>query len=141
MRYVALFDDFNQMDESYSFDQESLLEAKINQMVMLKEGCTAAWEVQEFIDFFSPVVNTLNESASLEDKELLLEKAYHTYELGVLYENKKEWFEDNEKIHYLVDQEEDDQKVILFKNNQLHFIQKESLEAVQKGEQIGRAHV
>jgi len=136
MRYVALFDDFNQMDESYSFDQESLLEAKINQMVMLKEGCTAAWEVQEFIDFFSPVVNTLNESASLEDKELLLEKAYHTYELGVLYENKKEWFEDNEKIHYLVDQEEDDQKVILFKNNQLHFIQKESLEAVQRGELI-----
>lgn len=34
MRYLSLFDDFSKVDESYNFDSDSMLESKINQMVL-----------------------------------------------------------------------------------------------------------
>jgi len=131
MKYVALFDDFDSIDESYSFESDSLLEAKLNQMTMLREGCLAAWTRSEFSEFFSPM---LNENNNDEERGFLLEKAYHTYELGVMYENNQDWFDGGDDIYYMKDPESD--SAILFKNGRLHMIENESLEAAKRGELI-----
>jgi hypothetical protein len=130
MRYLSLFDDFSQIDESYSFDSDSLFEAKMNQMTDLKENCMASWDFEDFKDFFNPYVN---ESVSDEDRGILMEKAYYTYELGVLYEHNKEWFSGSDNIYYLEDNSNDVPRAILFKNNRLHIISGETLNKLKEG--------
>ena len=130
MRYLSLFDDFSQIDESYSFDSDSLFEAKMNQMTDLKENCMASWDFEDFKNFFNPYVN---ESVSDEDRGILMEKAYYTYELGVLYEHNKEWFSGSDNIYYLEDNSNDVPRAILFKNNRLHIISGESLSKLKEG--------
>ena len=38
MKYLSLFDDFAKVDESYNFDSDGLLEAKINSKVKVEFG-------------------------------------------------------------------------------------------------------
>jgi hypothetical protein len=64
MKYLSLFDDFAKVDESYNFDSDGLLEAKINQMSSLRENCMAAWDFPEFKNFFG---GSLNENNSEEE--------------------------------------------------------------------------
>ncbi len=78
----------------------------------LKENVTARLGMKEFSNLFD---NTLFESSS---DDLLLEKAYFTYELGLLYENRKDWFGDNKQIYAL----ESGDQCILFKNNTLFLV-------------------
>ena len=53
MRHLSLFDGFNQIEESYKFDNDSLLEAKINRMFSLKNnGCSVGYSMDEFKDLF-----------------------------------------------------------------------------------------
>ena len=72
MKYLSLFDDFAKVDESYNFDSDSLLEAKINQMSSLRENCMAAWDFSEFKNFFG---GSLNENNTEGENQLLLEQA------------------------------------------------------------------
>jgi hypothetical protein len=131
MKHLSLFDDYNKMDESsYSFDDDSLIEAKINQMVMLKEGCMASWDFNEFSDFFGP---TLNENNTDEENSILMEKAYYTYELGVLYEHNKGWFDSPDKIYYLEDNSSDNPRGVLFKDNKVHILSGETLNKLKEG--------
>jgi hypothetical protein len=78
----------------------------------LRENVTARLGMKEFSNLFD---NTLFESSS---DNLLLEKVYSTYELGLLYENRKDWFGDNKQIYAL----ESGDQCILFKNNTLFLV-------------------
>ena len=78
----------------------------------LTENVKVKLEMKEFSGLFN---NSIFES---ESDPLLLEKAYSTYELGLLYENRKDWFEDEEQIFMI----ESEDKCILFKNNSLFII-------------------
>ena len=133
MRYLSLFDDFSKVDESYNFDSEGVLEAKINQMSSLRENCMAAWDFSEFKNFFK---GSLNENNSEEENEVLLEKAYSTYELGVLYENNQDWFESKEDIFFLSGENIEEGHVVLFKNNRLHIIKESTLERLKDGSEL-----
>ena len=119
MKYLSLFDDFTKVDESYNFDSDGLLEAKINQMSSLRENCMAAWDFSEFKNFFG---GSLNENNTEGENQLLLEQAYYTYELGVLYENNQDWFNTKGEIFFLSDENLAEGHVILFKNNRLHIV-------------------
>jgi len=130
MKHLALFDDYDQMDESYSFDNDSLIESKINQMNSLRENCMAAWDFQTFSDFFG---GYLNENSSDEERGMLMEKAYYTYELGLLYENNKDWFVGEKNIYYLEDNSGDIPRAILFKDNRLHIISGDTLNKLKEG--------
>ena len=77
-----------------------------------EEGLQAKFGINEFSSLFE---SALFES---ESDNMLLEKAYGTYELGLLYENRKSWFEDEEKIYML----EGDGHKILFKENSMFII-------------------
>jgi len=95
MRHLSLFDGFNQIEGSYKFDSDSLLEAKINQMFSLKNnGCSVGYSIDEFKNLFRS--SHLLESHGYDESEALLEKAYNIYELGMLEESKSHWF-DNER--------------------------------------------
>lgn len=130
MKYISLFDDFSKVDESYSFDNDSLLESKLNQMNSLKENCMAAWDFGTFSDFFNGFIN---ESVSDAERGILLEKAYYTYELGVLYEHNKDWFNSRDNIYYLEDHSNDVPRAILFKDNRLHIISGETISKLKEG--------
>ena len=130
MKYLSLFDNFNQVEESYNFDNDSLIESKVNQMSMLREGCMAAWDFNEFSNFFGP---TLNENNTEEENNFLMEKAYYTYELGVLYEHNQDWFEGGSNIIYLEDNSTYEGYSILFKNNRLHIIKESTLSKLKEG--------
>lgn len=133
MKHLSLFDNFDQLEESYSFESDSLLEAKLNQMVMLREGCMASWDFSQFKDFFGP---SLNENNTEEENNALLEQAYYTYELGVLYEHKKEWFDKPGNILYLSDQAISEGHIILFKDNTLHIIKESTLDKLHEGVEL-----
>ena len=53
-----------------------------------------------------------------ESDNMLLEKSYAMYELGMLYESKKDWFADDEKIFML----ESELGTVLFKNGSVFII-------------------
>ncbi|NBU99429.1 MAG: hypothetical protein EBS19_14680, partial [Spirochaetia bacterium] len=105
-----------------------------NQMTGLREGCMAAWDKNEFFQFFTPMIN---ESIDYEERDLVLEKAYITYELGVMYENNQDWFIGGDKIYSLVDPETNN--AILFKNGKLHILQQESIESLSRGELVNES--
>jgi len=133
MRYLSLFDDFTKVDESYNFDSDSLLEAKINQMSSLRENCMAAWDFSEFKNFFG---GSLNENSSEEENHLLLEQAYYTYELGVLYEHNQNWFNSEGEISYLKNENTPEGYVVLFKNNGLHIVKESTLERLMNNSEL-----
>ena len=133
MKYISLFDDFTKVEESYSFDNDSLLESKLNQMNSLKENCMAAWDFGTFGDFFNGFIN---ESVSDAERGILLEKAYYTYELGVLYEHNKDWFNSGDNIYYLEDNSNDVPRSILFKDNRLYIISGETITKLREGLEI-----
>jgi ElaB/YqjD/DUF883 family membrane-anchored ribosome-binding protein len=78
----------------------------------LSEGVQAKLGIKEFSGLFG---SSLFESK--EDK-ILLEKAYGTYELGLLYESRKSWFETETPIYML----EGEGHKILFKDNSMFII-------------------
>jgi hypothetical protein len=133
MKYLSLFDDFTKVDESYNFDSDSLLEAKINQMSSLRENCMAAWDFSEFKNFFG---GSLNENSSEEENHLLLEQAYYTYELGVLYEHNQNWFNSEGEISYLKNENTPEGYVVLFKNNGLHIVKESTLERLMNNSEL-----
>jgi len=133
MRYLSLFDDFTKVDESYNFDSDSLLEAKINQMSSLRENCMAAWDFSEFKDFFG---GSLNENSSEEENNMLLEQAYYTYELGVLYEHNQDWFSSKGEIFFLSGENIEEGHVVLFKNNRLHIVKESTLERLMNKSEL-----
>ena len=133
MKYLSLFDDFTKVDESYNFDSDGLLEAKINQMSSLRENCMAAWDFSEFRNFFG---GSLNENNSEEESNLLLEQAYYTYELGVLYEHNQDWFNSEGEISYLKNENTPEGYVVLFKNNGLHIIKESTLERLMNKSEL-----
>ena len=133
MKYLSLFNDFDKVEESFNFDSDNVLEAKINQMSMLRENCMASWDFSIFKDFFG---GSLNENNSEEENQYLLEKAYYTYELGVLYEHKKDWFETKGNVIYLTDDSVAEGHVILFKDNQLHIITENTFNKLQENAEL-----
>jgi phage-related protein len=94
-----------------------------NSPFSLKENVMAKLGIKEFSNLFD---NTLFESDS---DGLLLEKAYSTYELGLLYENRKDWFEDNEQIYSI---EGEDGQILLFKNESLFFVSESTLRMLKE---------
>jgi ElaB/YqjD/DUF883 family membrane-anchored ribosome-binding protein len=78
----------------------------------LSEGVQAKLGIKEFSGLFG---SSLFESK--EDK-ILLEKAYGTYELGLLYESRKSWFETETPIYML----EGEGHKILFKDTSMFII-------------------
>lgn len=133
MKHLSLFNDFDKVEESFNFDSDNVLEAKINQMSMLRENCMASWDFSIFKDFFG---GSLNENNSEEENQYLLEKAYYTYELGVLYEHKKDWFETKGNVIYLTDDSVAEGHVILFKDNQLHIITENTFNKLQENAEL-----
>ncbi len=88
----------------------------------LNEGIKAGLDKKDF----SKILGTaLFESNS--DKALL-EKAYSVYELGLLYENRKEWFIDDSPIYNL----ESDGHQILFKGGNLFIVTNESFKILNE---------
>ena len=77
-----------------------------------KGGIQAKLSMNEFSSSFGEY---LFES---ENDKLLLESAYGTYELGLLYENRKSWFKDETPIYML----EGDGHKILFKENSMFIL-------------------
>jgi hypothetical protein len=89
----------------------------------LSEGIKAKLGINEFYNLFN---DSIFESSS--DK-LLLEKAYSTYELGLLYENRKDWFEDNDQIYFI---EGEEGQTLLFKNESLFFVSDSTLRLLKE---------
>lgn len=88
----------------------------------LNEGIKAGLDLKDFSKIFG---TALFESNS--DKALL-EKSYSVYELGLLYENRKEWFADDAPIYNL----ESDGHQILFKGGNLFIITNESFKILNE---------
>ncbi len=88
----------------------------------LNEGIKAGLDKKDFSKIFG---TALFESNS--DKALL-EKAYSVYELGLLYENRKEWFTDDAPIYNL----ESDGHQILFKGGNLFIVTNESFKILNE---------
>lgn len=89
----------------------------------LKENSMAKLGIKEFSNLFD---NSIFESSS---DTLLLEKAYSTYELGLLYENRKDWFDDEDQIYVI----ESDEYNLLFKNDSLFFVSDSTLKMIKEG--------
>lgn len=89
----------------------------------LTENVKAKLGINEFSSLFN---NSIFES---ESDPLLLEKAYSTYELGLLYENRKDWFEDDEQIYMI----ESGDYNLLFKNDSLFFVSNSTLNMLKEG--------
>ena len=63
-----------------------------------------------------------------ESDNMLLEKSYAMYELGMLYESKKDWFADDEKILML----ESEVGTVLFKNGSAFVIDNYTMKALNE---------
>lgn len=90
---------------------------KLSENVMIKLTIT------EFSNMFE---SKIFES---ESDEMLLEKSYAMYELGMLYESKKDWFADDEKILML----ESELGTVLFKNGSAFIIDNYTMQALSEG--------
>jgi hypothetical protein len=140
MQYLSLFDGFNQMEESYKFDSDSLLEAKINQMFSLKQnGCVVGMSLNEFKENFRS--NSLLESRGYDESEMLLEKAYSVYELGMLQESKSHWFDEEKTLMLehsrgVVSYLEFEGNILMFKEGEAFMINERSLKMLKDNESI-----
>jgi hypothetical protein len=88
----------------------------------LKENIMARLEMKEFSSLFG---SSIFESSS---DPLLLEKAYSTYELGLLYENRRDWFEDEDQIYMI----ESGDYNLLFKNESIFFVSSSTLKMLKE---------
>lgn len=88
----------------------------------LKENVMAKLEMKEFSNLFG---SSIFESSS---DPLLLEKAYSTYELGLLYENRSDWFEDDDQIYMI----ESGDYNLLFKNESIFFVSSSTLKMLKE---------
>ena len=139
MIHLSLFDDFSKVEESFNFDNSQLFESKINQMFSLIENNNmVAWSINQFKDFFG---GKIFEGHTEEESNLLLEKAYFNYEMGMLYEARSEWF-DREKdlyefgrgaISYL---KSDNGYYLLFKNGKGFMVSEKSMEMLNNKENL-----
>ena len=82
----------------------------------------AKLDINEFSNLFN---QSVFESSS---DNLLLEKAYCTYELGLLYENRSDWFETADNIYYI----ESEGHNLLFKNESLFFVSESTLKMIKE---------
>lgn len=89
----------------------------------LSEGLMIKLTMPEFSNMFEP---RIFESS---DNDMLLEKSYAMYELGILHENKKDWFADEEKILML----ESELGTVLFKNGSAFIISNYTMQAMNEG--------
>lgn len=89
----------------------------------LSEGIMIKLTISEFSNMFE---SRIFES---ESDDMLLEKSYAMYELGMLYRSKKDWFENDEKILTL----ESDQGTVLFKNGSAFIIDNYTMKAINEG--------
>lgn len=87
-----------------------------NKIYELSENICPSVNISSFKSLFEP---RLFESSN---DSLLLEKMYATYELGVLYETRKSWFETNVPIYML----EGAEHKILFKENSMFILSNSS---------------
>jgi|688.fasta_scaffold00022_210 hypothetical protein len=139
MKHLSLFDGFNQIDESYKFDSDSLLESKINQMFSLKNnGCSVGYSMDEFKNLFRS--SHLLESHGYDESEALLEKAYNIYELGMLEESKSHWFDNNrtlmlEHTKGIISYLEFEGNILLFKEGEAFMIKESSLKMMKDQDQ------
>lgn len=90
---------------------------KLSENVMIKLTMT------EFSNMFG---SRIFES---ESDNMLLEKSYAMYELGMLYESRKDWFADDEKILML----ESESGTVLFKNGSAFIIDNYTMQALNEG--------
>jgi ElaB/YqjD/DUF883 family membrane-anchored ribosome-binding protein len=88
----------------------------------ISEGVKAKLDLNSFSSIFG---NSLFES---KEERIILEKAYCTYELGLLYENRKSWFNTNDPIYML----EGDNHNLLFKDNSIFLVSKRSFELLNE---------
>jgi len=139
MKYISLFDDFRLVEESYNFDNDSLFESKINQMLSLRQnGCAAGMALNEFKDMFRN--NSLLESRGYDESESLLEKAHSVYELGMLQESKSHWFDDEKPLMYehskgVISYLEFEGNILLFKEGEAFAITERSLKMLKDNDQ------
>jgi hypothetical protein len=96
-------------------------------LLELSEGVQAKLGIKQFANLF--------EASLFESKTdtMILEKAYSTYELGLLYESRKTWFSNDDPIYML----EGDGHKILFKENSMFIISNSSYAMLD--EQLGDA--
>lgn len=93
-----------------------------NNPFSLKENAMAKLNMNEFSNLFNP---SIFESSS---DNLLLEKAYCTYELGLIYENRGDWFKTKDTIYFI----EGEGNNLLFKNESLFFISDSTLRILKE---------
>ncbi len=89
----------------------------------LNEGIKAGLDRNDFSKIFGTAIF---ESST---DNFLLEKAYSVYELGLLYESRKEWFADDAPIYNL----ESEGHQILFKGGSLFIVTNESFRLLNEG--------
>jgi hypothetical protein len=136
MNYLRLFDDFDRSHETYQFDGANTIDSKLNQMFSLTENNSKV--SFSFQDFKSLFTCQIFENAGLSIDDSLMEKAYFDYEMGMLYESRKNWFDpDNDLfefskgvISYL---QSEDGHYFLFKNNEAFIISEMSMRMLQEG--------
>lgn len=139
MKYISLFDNFELVEESYNFDNDSLFESKINQMLSLRQnGCAAGMDLNEFKNMFRN--DSLLESRGYEESESLLEKAHSVYELGMLQESKSHWFDDDKPLMYehskgVISYLEFEGNILLFKEGEAFAITERSLKMLKDNDQ------
>jgi hypothetical protein len=136
MNYLRLFDDFDRSHETYQFDSANTIDSKLNQMFSLTENNSkVSFSFQDFKTLFT---NKLFENSGYSFDESLMEKAYFNYEIGMLYESRKDWFDSDKNlfehgkgiISYL---KSDDGHYFLFKNNQAFIISEMSMMMLREG--------
>jgi hypothetical protein len=96
-----------------------------NFLALSENGLQVKFGMNEFSSLFE---TQLFES---ESDNMLLEKAYATYELGLLFENRRSWFkEDDESPIYML---EGDGHRLLFKDNNMFIITESSYNMLNEG--------
>lgn len=113
-------ENFDQFD---SQPQVSVLESLL---VLNEEKCMPKYSLNEFKNFFKSTL--LLESVNEEDN-LMLEKAHAYYEMNMLSDAKKGWFE-NESSPVYLDAED---HMILVNNNESFIIAKSTYTAINEG--------
>jgi len=96
-----------------------------NLLVLNDEKCMAKYSLNEFKNFFKRAL--LLESVNQEDN-IMLEKAHAYYEMSMLSEAKREWFEKESSPVYL----DAEDHMILINNNEAFIISKSTYTAINE---------
>lgn len=95
-----------------------------NLFVLNEEKCMAKFSLNEFKNFFKSAL--LLESVSYDDN-LMLEKAHAYYEISMLSESRKEWFQNTSPVY--LDAED---HVILINNSEAFIVSKYTYRAINE---------